>query len=290
MGPAAVQLGTRSTSSAAAAILGALPPQQRTGALLAGTLAGASPAAAAALAAAGVPGLLVGKLKVAEPGVAGAAAWALERMCWREQGLPEALVAAGALPALIAAYGRLARCANTSGGSDRSSSSSSASPTPAAAGAADAAAAAKAAAKALIRCCGDAAALEALVQLPTPPVLMRHVVERLSSLLQLGPRHPPCAAGWPPEGGAAGSDVTGAARRAFVAAGGLARLQEVAAAIDTGRLALGVGGARGTKLAARLRTACGAINALFPAEVVAYYAAAASAAGGDALQVPQACR
>ncbi|KAI8470528.1 MAG: hypothetical protein J3K34DRAFT_509507 [Monoraphidium minutum] len=227
------------------------------GVLLAGAAAGASEALARALLAARVPHELLPLLDAPRGGPAahgGAAAWALQQFAERGGGdVATALADAGALRRLLAAYGRLAPA-----GRGR----------PKRGGAAgDDACKVKAAAKALIRGCGAAEPLAALVggdAATAPPALLRHVLERLDALLR------PPAEGPQPAAAARGGGGAAAVRKAFVASGALAELHGVAAA--AGRLAGG-----DAKLERRLAGSCAAISELFPPEVVEYYSEAAAA-------------
>jgi hypothetical protein len=265
------------------------------GPLLAGVVARGSPALARSLVDARVPHLLVRRLRRAGAPEAGAAAWALLQVGQQGPALAGAVIDAGALPALVAAYARLSACVLGAPAAAGPGATSMRQQPQAAAGVPRGAEPAgcgpparlvKTAAKALIRGCRAAAALEPLVSPATPPRLLRHVLERLTVLLSALPGASAaagrCCCGGDAnssradgsEGGAAGA---AAARHAFVAAGGLARLQ-AARGVAGGSCEAGGDGAR---LQQRLDLAADEIAGLFPGEVVAYYAAAVGACGAD---------
>jgi len=250
------------------AINGTTNPASSLGLLLAGTIAGSSAEQAQTLLAARVPQQLVVLLQQQNisASAAGTAAWALHQFA--QHGVPfvAALVAMGVLQPLVTAYCKLVSPPGSSSRNLKTKQQHLLSEEEQ-----TAAARIKATIKLIVRGCSSAAALEPLVSVDVPPVLLRHVLERLAVLLQ------PAAAGAAVEvrdgTGSSNSSMTsgGAAeRRAFVSAGGLARLQTVVAAAE--ELAGG-----DSKLQQRLHAAAAAINALFPAEIVAYYAAAAEA-------------
>jgi hypothetical protein len=94
-------------------------------------------------------------------------------------------------------------------------------------------------------------ALEPLLQLSTPPNILKYVVAQFSKILP--------------------HDVT--ARKAFVTSGSLQRLQEIAVSLS-GQEGNKTGGAlSGTKLGEHIRT----INECYPEEIVRYYSPGYSA-------------
>ncbi|GAX72596.1 hypothetical protein CEUSTIGMA_g52.t1 [Chlamydomonas eustigma] len=179
-----------------------------TGLMIAGSMSSYNMTIAKAIVESGAGAEVVAAISNTDASISGTAAWAVEQAIHHSDETAMPLIQQGALQQLMSTYIRSKQSEAL-----RSKLKSSI--------------------KATIRSCNATGPLETFVAKETPPELSKHLLARLVTLLQVGPK----------------------ARQQLVTSGALARLQEALPGLDP-----------------KGRQHAEAIQALFPPDVVAYYA------------------